>query len=92
MCSSDLDSMAWYAGMGSGADGAVWLREMRIETDSVYHYLVVGADGHLQGRIDLPKGARLHWAGGDEVLIALVDDDEVPRVELRPIVKGSAAP
>jgi hypothetical protein len=86
------DSMAWYAGMGTGAAGAVWLREMRTTSDSVPHYLVVGKDGQLQGRADLPKGARLLWADADRVLISLLDDDEVPRVELRPIVKGAAAP
>ena len=86
------DSMAWYAGMGAGSDGSVWLRETRSTSDSVPHYLVIGKEGRLQGRADLPKGARLLWVDADRVLISLLDDDEVPRVELRPIVKGAPAP
>lgn len=86
------DSMAWYQAGLAGADGLVWLREMRTLSDSVPHFLVIGAEGKLTARMDLPAGSRLLWASADQVLISLTDADDVPRVELRPITKGSPTP
>lgn len=85
------DSMAPFNGMLLGADGALWLKEMRSVADSVPHYLVVGADGHLAGRIDLPLAARLLWSDGTQALIGMKDENDVPRLELRPVTKGTTA-
>jgi len=82
------DSMAWYSGMRASTDGSAWLREQRVVTDSVPHYLVVGPDGHLAARVDLPSSARLLWVGGEQLLIAMHDEDDVERLELRPIIKS----
>jgi hypothetical protein len=81
------DSMAYFSGALRGADGAIWLSEMKGAADSVPTYLVVGADGQLRARVTLPRASRLLWAGGDEVLVTLRDEDDLPRVELRPIVR-----
>lgn len=85
------DSMAHYQSITAGVDGSLWLRQMRSVADSVPHYLVVGADGRLAARIDLPKGARLTWTDGTQALVVLMDDNDLPRLELRPVVKGTAA-
>lgn len=84
------DSMANYQAMTAGADGSLWLRQMRSVADSVPHYLVLGTDGRLAARIDLPKGARLMWADQSQALVVLLDDNDLPRLELRPVVKGTA--
>jgi hypothetical protein len=81
------DSLPWYQGIARGSDGAVWLRQGTIVSDSVPHYLVIGADGALAARVDLPRGARLLWVGADQLLLSLTDGDDVPRLELRPIRK-----
>lgn len=85
------DSMAHYASMLPGADGSLWLRQMRSVADSVPHYLVLGADGRLAARIDLPKGARLMWTDGAEALVVMTDASDLPRLELRPVIKGTPA-
>jgi len=85
------DSMAWYQSMMGAEGGAVWLREMRTVSDSVPHYVIIGEDGKLVARMDLPRASRLLWAGADQVIVALHDEDEVEHVELRPIVTGAAA-
>jgi hypothetical protein len=81
------DSMGYYSEATLAADSALWLAEMRPMSDSTPTYAVVGSDGVLQARTILPAGSRLLWAGKDEVLIVLRDEDDVPRVELRPIVR-----
>lgn len=83
------DSMARYQSMMAGADGSLWLRQMRSVADSVPHYLVVGTDGRLAARMDLPKGAQLMWADGTQALVVITDANDLPRLELRPVVKGS---
>jgi hypothetical protein len=85
------DSMAWYQGIVAGGDGTVWLRETRTLSDSVPHYLVIGGDGKLLARADLPRASRLLWAGTDQMLISLADTDDVPRLELRPIARENSA-
>lgn len=85
------DSMAYWASQIVGTDGSVWLREMRSAADSVPHYLVVDPDGRLAARIDLPKGARLMWTDGTQALVVLLDDNDLPRLEVRPVVKGTSA-
>lgn len=81
------DSMPWYSAITTDGVGAEWLRQQRSQADSVPHYLVIGHDGHLAARADLPNGSRLLWVGTDQVLIAMHDEDEVERLELRPILK-----
>jgi hypothetical protein len=61
-------------------------------SDSVPHYLVIGSDGKLMARVDLPRASSLLWAGADQILISISDADDVPRLELRPITKGSPTP
>jgi hypothetical protein len=82
------DSMGYYSATLLGADSSLWLAEMRPMSDSTPTHLVVGADGHLRARISLPLDARLLWAGAGEVLIILRDEDDVERLELRPIIKA----
>ena len=82
--------MAHYQAMTVGTDGTLWLRTMRSVADSVPHYLVVGADGRLAARIDLPKGARLMWTDGATALVVRTDGNDLPRLELRPAMKGTA--
>ena len=84
------DSMSWYSAITTDASGAEWLRRQRSQADSVPHYLVLEPDGRLAARADLPNGSRLLWVGTDEVLIAMHDEDDVERLELRPILKSGA--
>jgi hypothetical protein len=73
-----------------GIDGSLWLRQARSVVDSVPHFIVVGADGRLAGRVDLPKRGRLLWADGSQVLISMMDENDLPRLELRPVTRGPA--
>jgi hypothetical protein len=84
------DSMAYFQTMTVATDGGLWLRQMRSSADSVPRYIVLGPDGRLSGRIDLPKGARLLWTDGAVAIISILDEDDLPRAELRPVVKGPA--
>lgn len=86
------DSMAQYQALVVGTDGGLWLREMHSVADSVPHMLILDPTGHLAARADLPTGARLMWTDGAQVLVALADKDDLPRVELRPVVKNAPAP
>ena len=79
------DSMASYQSLLAGADGSLWAREMRSVADSTPHLLIFGPDGHLQARADLPPGARLLWTDGAQALVAMTDENELPRLELRPV-------
>ena len=81
------DSMGYYASLLLATDSSLWVAEMRSLRDSTPTHLIIGADGHLRARISLPPDARLLWAGSDEVLIIMRDQDDVERLELRPIVK-----
>lgn len=84
------DSMAPFQSLTVGADGSLWLRVMRSVADSTPRLLVVGDDGRLAARVDLPKGARLLWTDGADALVALTDENDLPRLELRPVIKGTA--
>lgn len=84
------DSMAHYQSMTVGTDGSLWLRAMRSVADSVPHYLVLGADGRLAARVDLPKGARLMWTDGAAALVVRLNEEDLPRLELRAIAKVPA--
>ncbi len=86
------DSMGYYSSTLLAADSSLWLAEMRPMTDSTPTHLVLGTDGKLKARISLPLDARLLWAGADEVLIIMRDEDDVERLELRPIIKTAATP
>lgn len=86
------DSMGYYSATLLAADSALWLAEMRPMSDSTPTHLIIGPDGHLKARISLPLDARLLWAGADEVLIIMRDEDDVERLELRPILTTGASP
>jgi hypothetical protein len=65
---------------------------MRNVADSVPRFIVIGADGRLAARLDLPKGGRLHWTDGTRALISLLDENDLPRLEVRPVTRGAATP
>lgn len=81
------DSMGYYSSLLFASDSSLWVAEMRSSRDSTPTHLIIGPDGHLRARISLPPDARLLWAGRDEVLIIMRDQDDVERLELRPILK-----
>lgn len=83
------DSMPHFTMMVVGTDGGLWLRQGRSVADSVPHFVVIGPEGRIVGRADLPKGARLLWTDGSQVLVALTDENDLPRLELRPVRKGT---
>lgn len=84
------DSMGYYASASLAADSALWLAEMRPMQDSIPTYVVIGSDGRLRARVTLPANSRLMWADADQVLLVLRDEDDVERVELRPLLKTAA--
>jgi hypothetical protein len=86
------DSMGYYSSLLLATDSSLWVAEMRSLADSTPTHLVVGTDGHLRARISLPPDARLLWAGAEEVLIVMRDQDDVERLELRPIIKTGTIP
>jgi hypothetical protein len=86
------DSMGYYSSALLAADSSLWLAEMRPMSDSTPTHLIIGTDGHLKARISLPLDARLLWAGADEVLVIMRDQDDVERLELRPIIRSGTAP
>jgi hypothetical protein len=86
------DSMGYYSSLLLATDSSLWVAEMRSMADSTPTHLVLGSDGHLRARVSLPPDARLLWAGADEVLLVLRDQDDVERLELRPIIKPGTAP
>jgi hypothetical protein len=86
------DSMSYYSGMRAGTDSTLWLLETASAADSTPSYLLLGTDGRLKATMELPHGARLLWAGSDRVLVTLLDEDDLPRVELRPIVTTPTTP
>lgn len=81
------DSMPFYANARVGTDGALWLMESRTAADSTRSFLVVGADGRLAARATIPDAAQLLWVSATEALVMRRDADDVPRVELRSIVR-----
>lgn len=81
------DSMGYYTSAMLGADSTIWLAEARSMADSTPTYLLIGSDGHLRARMALPADSRLLWAGADDILVVLRDDDDIERLELRPIIK-----
>jgi len=87
-----VDSMPYYGNGKFATDGSLWLMRMNSAVDTTRNHLVLGPDGRIAARVTLPRDANLLWASGTEVLIGLRDADEVPRIELRAIVKPGATP
>lgn len=64
---------AWLAG-----DGAVWLKMAPDRSLADHRWVIVGPDGSVRGRVQLPAGLRPWWARGEVLWAALADELEVP--------------
>jgi hypothetical protein len=89
---SFADSLPHFTLMLVGTDGSLWLRQARSAADSVPHYVVLSPDGRLAGRVDLPKRGRLLWTDGSQALVSTMDENDLPRLEVRSVTRTSATP
>ncbi len=67
-------------------DESVWLQLRQAPADAFATWVVVGPGGEVRGRVELPARARPLWSVGDDLLLSLQDEFDVPwlvRYELR---------
>lgn len=64
---------AWLA-----QDESVWLQLRQAPEDEFAAWIVVGPSGEVRGRVELPAQARPLWSVGDDLLVSLRDEFDVP--------------
>jgi hypothetical protein len=70
-------------------DGGLWMREFsRPGAGGVNRWRVFGPDALPEGRLELPHGARVLWAGVDRVLLLERDEFDVEYVRLYALDHG----
>jgi hypothetical protein len=60
-----------------GADGILWL-QLHDEGNDQQRWILLDRDGQLYGRVALPQGATIHWSSGDDAVVVVRDDFDVP--------------
>lgn len=60
-----------------GADEVLWL-QLQGDGTAWHEWVLVGPEGHLHGRVGIPRNATIHWSSGDLALVVVPDDFDVP--------------
>jgi hypothetical protein len=76
------DAMPAFAGLYPDGLGFLWVEEYRRPGDEVPVFDILGPDGGLVGRVDLPPGSEILEIGEDYVLTLYRDELEVEYLRL----------
>jgi hypothetical protein len=60
-----------------GADDVLWL-QLHDDGSDRHRWLLLGSDGQLHGLVSLPRNATIHWSRGNQVLVVVHDEFDVP--------------
>lgn len=60
-----------------GADDVLWL-QLNDDGNDRHRWILLGAEGQLHGVVSLPRHATIHWSSGNQALVVLRDDYDVP--------------
>jgi hypothetical protein len=71
-----------------GADDVLWL-QLHDEGDDRQRWILLDPDGQLYGRVALPRGASIHWSSGNQVVVVVRDDFDVPWLVRYRLSRGS---
>lgn len=60
-----------------GADDVLWL-QLHDDGNDRHRWILLGSEGQLHGLVSLPRDATIHWSSGNQALVVLRDDFDVP--------------
>jgi len=71
-----------FEGLRVAGDGVIWAKQQEPFSGGDSEWWVVSANGHFRGRVGLPTGATILSMGTDVMLVSVLDDFDVPSIEL----------